>query len=822
MENLLRDIRYSARLLARRPTYTVVTVLMLALGIAALTSVFSLLNAVLLRSYGPIDTDRWVYVWEHRTKSASLNQISASIPNYLDWKENTRNLFSDMVVWLPWSYTASGPGISNPERIRAAVISPDVFSTLTVPPALGRLLTSDDAKSGERRVLLSYDFWRRAYAADPALPGKTIHLNGATHIVVGVAPPGFAFPPEDQVDVWTALPASLFASPDRAGRGYRVAARLRPGVTPKMAQAALNVVAERLSSQFAEDKDYDALVIPMRDGVAGNFRAPLIALSGAVGFALLLLCLNMGYLRVVHLEARRKEIALRVALGASQSVLLRQLFIETLLLLGIGGVLGIFLAPAGVRLLLSFVPPREIPWLHARIDAVVLLGTLCLTALAAIFAGFLPVIKTLRSELARSLAVGGVVNGSAGVNSRLRGAVIAAQIALALVPLSGAGLLMRSFVRLQEVAPGFDSAHRLTLALSAPKARYPGPAEITALAKQIREKTQDIPGLKQEGLAQAIPFSPGARWLQAITRSDPKGLQSFSSLPLVRYSVITPGYFEAMGIPLKYGRLLSESDAHDAQPVVVINEKLAKLYFRGEDPVGKMIWIGHAESLPGSAPRIVAGVVGDTHMYALDSDPDAAAWVPMSQQTASEDIWRNLYFVTNFVANGGGDPDTTLSSIRLRIRSIDPELAVADITSMADRLGDSLWRQRLSSGVLGAFSLAALGIAVLGVFGVTSYLVALRSREIGIRMAIGAKPVDIWKMVLGQNLLLVVVGIAFGLAGSLALTRLLQGLLFAVRPSDPLTLTAVAVALALAAVAASLVPARRAAKVDPLVALRTE
>lgn len=818
MENLLQDVRYSARLLGRKPTYTFVAVLMLALGIAALTSVFSLLNTVLLRSYGPIDTDRWVYIWEHRTKSASLNQISASIPNYRDWKENTRNIFSDMVVWLPWSYTASGPGISTPERIRAAVISPDVFSTLTSPPALGRLLTSDDAKSGERRVLLSYDFWRRAYAADPALAGKTIHLNGATHIVVGVAPPGFAFPPEDQVDVWTVLPASAFASTDRAGRGYRVAARLRPGVTLKMAQAALNVVAERLSSQFAEDKDYDALVIPLRDAVAGDFRTPLIALSGAVGFALLLLCLNMGYLRVVHLEARRKEIALRVALGASQSVLLRQLLIETFLLLGIGGALGILLAPAGMRILLSFVPPREIPWLHARIDTVTLLGVLCLTAFAAIFAGFLPVIKTLRSELARNLAVGGVVSSSAGVNSRLRGVMIAAQIALALVPLSGAGLLMRSFVRLQEVAPGFDSAHRLTLALSAPKARYAGPVEITALAKQIREKTQDIPGLKQEGLAQAIPFSPGARWLQAITRSNPKGLQSFSSLPLVRYSVVTPGYFEAMGIPLKSGRLLSESDAHDAQPVVFINEKLAQLYFPGEDPVGKLIWIGHAESLSGSAPRVIAGVVGDIHMYALDSDPDAAAWVPMAQQTESEDIWRNLYFV----ADADGDPDTTLSSIRQRIQSIDSELAVADVTSMTDRLGDSLWRQRLSSSVLGAFSLAALGIAVLGVFGVTSYLVALRSHEIGIRMAIGARPVDIWKIVLGQNLLLVVIGIVFGLAGSLALTRLLQGLLFAVRPNDPLTLTAVAVALALAAVAASLVPARRAAKVDPLVALRTE
>ena len=814
----MQDIRCSARLLARKPTYTVVVVLMLAFGIAALTSVFSLLSAVLLRSYGPIDTDRWVYIWEHRTKSSSLNQISASIPNYRDWKENTTQVFSNMVLWLPWSYTASGPGISNPERIRAAVISPDVFSTLTAAPTVGRFLNSDDAKSGERRVLLSYDFWRRAYAADPALPGKTIRLNGATHIVVGVAPRGFAFPPEDLVDVWTVLPASALASTDRAGRGYRVAAHLRPGVTPQMAQAALNVVAERLSSQFAEDKDYGALVIPMREGVAGNFRAPLLALSGAVGFALLLLCLNMGYLRVVHLEARRKEIALRVVLGASQGALLRHLLLETLLLLAIGGALGILLAPAAVRLLLSFVPPREIPWLHARLDAVALLGVLGLTALAAVFSGLLPIIKTVRSELARTLSAGGATGSSAATAGRLRGAMIAAQIALALVPLCGAGLLMRSFVHLLEVAPGFDSAHRLTLAFSAPKARYAGPAEISALAQQIREKTQDISGLKQEGLAQAIPFSPGARWLQAITRSDPKGLQSFSTLPLVRYSVITPGYFEAMGIPLKSGRLFSESDAGNAQPVVLINEKLARLYFPGEDPVGKALWIGHAESLPKSPPRLVAGVVADTHMYALDSDPDAAAWVPLAQQTESEDIWRNLFFV----ANAEADPDTTLSAIRQRIRSVDPELATADATSMTDRLSDSLWRQRLSSSVLGAFSLAALGIAVLGVFGVTSYLVALRSREIGIRMAIGAKPADIWKMVVGQNLLLVAIGIAFGLAGTIALSRLLQSLLFAVRPSDPITLIVVAAALALSALGASLAPARRAAKVDPLVALRAE
>ncbi|HXN63895.1 MAG TPA: ABC transporter permease [Candidatus Acidoferrales bacterium] len=818
MERFVQDVRYSARLLRKWPGYTAVVVLTLALGISAVTSVLSLMNAVLLRPYSLVDTDRWVYVWEHREKSQSLNQISVSAPNFRDWKENSTGVFADMVVWLPWSYTASGPGIANPERIRAEVITPDVFSTVTAPPAVGRLLTAEDAKSGERRVLLSYEFWKTAYGADPALVGKTIRLNGVTHLVVGVAPPGFAFPPEDQVDAWTTLPTAALTSTDRAGRAYRVAAKLRPGMTPQMAQAALNVIAARLSERYPEDRDYGAIVVPMREAVAGDFRTPLLALSGAVGFALILLCLNVGYLRVVHLAARRKEIALRVALGAGEGVLLRQLLIETLLLFGIGGALGILLAPVGLRLLLSYVPPQEIPWLHVRIDGTALAGAIALTAIAALLSGLVPVVRTLRSELARNLSVGGAVSGSAGVRGRLRSVMIAAQIALALIPLCGAGLLMRSFVRLQEVAPGFDSAHRLSLALYAPKARYPGPAEITALAKEIQKKTQDIPGLKQEGLAQAIPFAPGSRWLQAVSRSNPKGMESFSSLPLVRYSVITPGYFEAMGIPLIAGRLVADFDARDKQPVVVINEKLARLYFPGEDPVGKALWVGHAESLAESVPRIVVGVVGNTHMYALERDPDAAAWVPMAQQTVSEDIWRSLFFVANTERDANG----ALSDVRQRIQGIDPELATADVSLMTERLRDSLWRQRLSSSVVGAFSLAALGIAVLGVFGVTSYLVALRSREIGIRMAIGAKPGDIWKMVVAQNMVLVAIGIAFGLAGAVALTRLLQGLLFDVRPNDPLTLVMVAGALALAALAASLIPARRAAKVDPLVALRTE
>jgi len=818
MDTLLQDLRYSARLLWKKRGYSLVVILTLALGIGAVTSVFSVVDAVLLKPYGPVNTDQWVYLWEHRMNSQSLNQISVSIPNFRDWKRDSASVFSDVVVWLPWSYTASGSDVSDPERVRAAVISPEVFSAAGVVPAAGRFLTPEDSASGDRRVVLSYEFWKREYGADPSLPGKRITLNAATHTVVGIAPPGFSFPPEDQVDVWTALPPTPPASAERSQRGYRVAAKLRPGVTPKSAQSAMDVIAQRLSSLYIEDKNYGALVIPMREAVSGDFRAPVIALSGALGFALLLLCINISYLRRVHLEARRKEIALRVALGASRAVLIRQLFMEIILLFGIGGGIGILLSPLSVRLLLSFVPAQEIPWLHVRIDAFVLLASIGLTLLAAVLTGLIPVLGVSRSDLARNLGWGGAVTNAAGVSGRLRGAIIAFQIALALVPLCGAGLLIRSFVRLQEVAPGFTPEHRLTLSLNAPKARYAGPAEITALAKRLREATLQVPSMRETGLAQAIPFGPGSHWLQALTRTDPKGIHNFSQLPLVRYTVVTPGYLETVGMPLRAGRLVTDADTHESLPVVVINEKLAHQQFPGEDPVGKQIWIGHGESLPSLPPRTIVGVVADIHMYALDHDPDPSAWVPMTQQSVSEDIWRNLFLI----ANTGTDPNNAVAALSQKIHGVDKELVITDVSSMDQLLRDSLWQQRFSANILGAFSLAALGIAVLGVFGVTSYLVALRSHEIGVRMALGARPADILKMVLGQSFVLVAVGTVAGLLGAFALTRVLQGLLFGIKPTDAFTFGMMAAVLAISSLVACLGPARRAAKVDPIVALRAE
>jgi len=404
------------------------------------------------------------------------------------------------------------------------------------------------------------------------------------------------------------------------------------------------------------------------------------------------------------------------------------------------------------------------------------------------------------------------------VRGRLRSAVVASQVALALVPLCGAGLLLRSFALLLEVPPGFAAAHRLTLSFLAPRARYAGPKEIAALARRVREGVLEAPGVRQVGLAQSLPFSAGTRWLQALTRTDPKSLKSFSQLPLVRYNVVTPGYFEALGIALRAGRFLQEQDAPGGLPVAVINETLAQQQFGGENPIGQQIWIGHAEALPATAPRTIVGVAADIHMYALDQAPDPAAWVPMAQQDAGAEIWRNL----SLVADCGLNPAHVVPGVRERIREIDSDLALTNISSLDRLLGDSLWRQRFSSSVILAFGLAALGIALLGVFGVTTYLATLRSHEFGVRVAIGARPADIVRLVLRESSTQIAGGIAAGLAASFALTRVLSGLLYGIAPTDPFTFAAVTILLAIASLAACLIPALRASKVDPILALRCE
>jgi predicted permease len=816
--NISLDLRFSGRILLRNRWQSAVVILTIALAIGALTAVSCVVSAVLLKPYGPIQTDQWVYLWEHQIGSDDSRQISVSIPNFLDWQRGSSSVFTDTVLWLPWSYTASGADVSNPQQIRAAVISPDVFSATGVVPAAGRLLVPADSANSEHVVVLSYEFWRRAYGGNASLVGKKINLNLVPHTVVGVAPPGFSFPVESQTDAWTPVPAAMFSGASRSARGFRVAARLRPGVTLKAAQSAMALISQRLAGQYPEDKSYEAVAVPMREAVVGDFRTPLVSLSGALAFALLLACLNIGYLRSVQLQSRRKELLLRLALGATRGRLLRQLIMETTLLFAFGGVLGLLISPLAIRVLISLVPADEIPWLHASTDSSTFLATFAATVLAGLVSGLVPAFTATRSQPARALGSSGAVTNTSTMSRRMRDAAQVAQIALALVPLCGAGLLIRSFQRLQDVAPGFDPQNRLSLMFAAPRARYAGPKEIAALAVRIQQETNHAPGIRQSAVVQALPFAPGAQWLQAVTRADPKSIADLGQLPLARYTVTTAGYFETMGIALKAGRTLTEADDAAAQPVVVINEQLAREQFGAENPLGKRIWVGHAEALPGSRPRVIVGVVADSKMYALDISPDPAAWVPIAQQDNSESIFRNLYLV----AHTTSAPSSAMGAIRERIHNIDPDLALSDVASMGDRVGDSLWRQRFSAIVVGAFSIAALAIAVLGVFGMTSYLVACRTFEIGVRVALGATRVNVLRMILGESIAMALVGVILGLLGCVAATRVLSTFLFGIKATDPLTLGGVALLLVAAASAASCFPARRPAAVDPVVALRME
>jgi putative ABC transport system permease protein len=817
MEDLGQDLRYGVRMLLKYPGFTTIAILTLALGIGANTAIFSIINAVLLQPYPHIETDRWVYVWEHPNLEG-LSQVSASVPNYRDWKQQSRS-FTEMVLWRPWSYNLSGSGTGEPERVLAAVVTTNLFSALNLVPAAGRMPVEADGKSTERLVVISYGIWKRHFGGDPNLAGKQIKLNLAPHTVLGVAPPEFSFPPETKTDIWTVYSQSAIDSNmDRSGRGYRVAAKLKPGLSLPIAQAEMDLIAGRLAAQYEEDKGFGIQLVAMREGVAGDFQRPLLALFGALGLVLLLACVNLANLQLVRFEARRKELAMRTALGAGRGRLIRQLVTESMLLVVLAGLLGVFLAPEGVRLLLWLVPPEQIPWLKVVSDGRVLLVCTGLTLLTAVLSGLLPAIRSSSFDLARMLAASSSGSGGAGINRRWRNAFVVAQLALTFIPLVGAGLLMNSFVRLRGVDPGFQTDHRLTLSLSAPRARYKDPAAIARLAEQVGEEVRHAPGVREAGLVQYLPFSPAVGWLQAVSRQDPQGHGNPADLPHVRYTVASTGYFESLGIPLKAGRTFTNADTRESVQIVVINEALAKRYFPNEDPIGKPLWIGHAQMLPGSLPRTIVGVVGDTLLDRLDTAPEASAWVPISQQSFGEDLWRTLFLVVKTDI----EPQAALAGVRQRIAGIDSELALTGIATMEDRLGESVWRQRFTASVLGVFSFIAMAIAMLGVFGITSYLVRERTHEIGVRMALGAMPGDIFRLIMKEGILSVLTGVALGMAGALALARFLSNLLYGVRANDPVTFGAVAVLLALVALAACCIPARRAAKADPLIALKHE
>jgi predicted permease len=819
VDTLLRDLALAGRLLRRAPVFTLCSVLMLALAIGATTAVFSIVNAAFLRPVPHVDLDRWARLYE-QPRSEGLGPMSASIPNYRDWKRQSRS-FAAMVLWMPISLNLSGDE-AEAERVPLMIATMDALHTLGVRPAAGRLLQASDEPlppQGERPAMISYGLWQRRFGGDPAIAGRRILLNLNPFVVVGVAPRDFEFPPGTRADVW--VPQSLQAVESdsaRDARGMQVSGLLRPGVTWSEAGAELDVIAARLAAEHRENEGFGVRVVPVRDEIAGPFRAPLLALLGALGLVILLVSFNVANLQLVRLEARRRELAVRAAIGASRARLVRQVLMESALVALAAGGLGLVLAPLCVRLVLAFVPEQQIAWLSVPIDARVLLLSAGVTGAVLVVAGLLPAARGVRIDVAAALALGGRAGSAASTSRRLRRGFVVAQLALSFVLVVGAALMIQSFVRLQRVDLGFPAANRLTLSYMAPRSRYPDGAALAQLADRLRDEVSRAPGIVAAGAAQALPFAEGATWFQALSRDDPRSVANLAVLPHVHYNVVSPGYAEALGLPLEAGRTFSRQDTAGSLPVVVVNRALARRFFPGEDPIGQQLWVGHAQALPATPRRTVIGVVGDARWDSVDAPAGPEAWVPVTQQVGGDLVYRTMLLV----AHTTGDPLGAVPAVRERIRAVDEDLALASVRTLEDRVDEALWRQRLGAAALGALGLAALAIALLGVFGVASQLASRRAHEMGVRVALGATPRAIARLVLSESARLVLAGVALGALGALALARAVASLLFGVGASDAATFVATAVGLASAAMLASYGPARRASRVDPLATLRSE
>ncbi len=806
METLWQDLRYGARMLTRNPGFTAVAVLTLALGIGANTALFSVIDAVLLRPLPYADSDELVVVWE----SHDGERNSISIPNFDDWRDQNR-VFSHIALFRGRNYNLTGT--DQPERLRAGVASGSFFRLLGVEPLLGRAFQPKDDRAGaERVVVLSYGLWHRRFASDPAVVGQAITLDGDLHTVIGVMPPGFRHPDIDRAQMW--LPVSfdtqyMLARESRGNHSYQAVARLAPGVSLPQARAEMQTIARRLEQDHPDSNTgTGALVFPLLEELVENVRPALLVLLAGVGLVLLIACANLTNLLLARAAGREKEIAIRAALGAGRTRLLRQLLTESLLLAVLGGLLGVLLALWGVDLLVRLAP-GNIPRLEqVGINAPVLGFTLLLSLATGLFFGLAPALQSSRPDLHHSLKEGGRTSAAAG-RRRLRSLLVVAEVALSLMLLIGAGLLLRSFVRLLDVNLGFQPANVLTARVSLPDAAYPEDEDVAAFQQEVLRRLESLPGVHSAGLVTPLPLS-GAQIAVGITiegKPEPPPGEG----PYARFRSVGGDYFRTLGIPLLRGRAFTSADTQAAPRVAVINQTLARLNWPGEDPLGKRVAIG--DPAEGAPWRTVVGLVPDVKYRSLEHEPEPEMYVPGAQSPMD---W--IYFVVRTE----GDPVSLAPALRQQIASLDPNLPVFAVGTLEQLVTRSVGQRRFTMLLLGSFAALALLLAVVGIYGVMSYAVSRRTHEIGIRVALGAQRDDILKLVGGQGMALALLGVGLGLAGAFAVTRFLSSLLFGITPTDPLTFAGVAFVLAAVALLACYLPARRATRVDPMVALRYE
>ena len=805
LHTLTQDIRYGIRTLRKQPAFTSVVVLTLALGIGVNTAIFSVVNAVLLRPLPFPHSDQLVTVTMANTRLGE-DDMSLSVADFLDWRAQNQ-VFQDLAAYSDNWFSLTGN--REPQRLKGVWVTAGFFSTLGGTPLIGRTFSpGEDAADREPLVVLSQNTWQRSFGSDPQIVGKVITLNGRSRTVVGVMPRSFTFPDADKhslpgdVDLWILHPLS---PPTRRGPYYlRAIARLKPNATLQQAQSDLNSIAVRISHDNPlTNADTTFVSRSLKDAIVGDVGRTLFVLFGGVAFVLLIASLNVANLSLSRAAGRGSEIAIRTALGAGRRRIMRQLLTESLLLAGIGAAAGVLVAWWGVNLLRT-IGPNYLPRLHElSIDGRVLAFTAIISIVSGLLFGLVPAWQASRIDYLRTSPQAGTGGPSW---RRTRKLLVVAEVALSIVLLAGAGLMLNSFLRLKGVSPGFAPERILTTEISLPSIRYEKPAQINTFYEQLIARVRDLPGVEAAGIGMSLPPNLLAISDTFTVEGAPPG-KSDPSAPVV---FVSSGYFEALGIPLLAGRNFAETDRADKPPVVIINETFARRYFPHESPVGKRMKTGGAER-PDNPWMEIVGVVGDVIYGGLD-EPAEPAYYEHYQQTP----WTETYIVLR----SSSDPRSLATSLRQAVWSLDKDLPLANVNTMEDLLSESVARPRFRTFVFLVLGTLAILLAVTGIYGVISYLVSQRTREIGIRVALGAQRQTVVNLIIRQGMSLALLGAVIGLIAAFALTRWMKGLLYGVAATDPLTFASITILLLLISLAACWIPARRAAKVDPLVALR--
>jgi len=812
MDTLFQDIRFGARMLFKNKGFTCIAILALGLGIGANTAIFSLVNGVLLRPLPFPNAERIVYL-EGKNPSAGINESNVSYLDFTDWSQQT-DLFASAAAY--WTGTANfGADGAEPERVPRAGVTSGFFSVLGVQPVLGRTFVGEDDKGWPQTVaIISHALWKRRFGSDPMIVGKQVQMSASPLTIIGVMPPGFEYP--EQTQVWVPTAVNLRDEP-RDNRMWSAIARLNSGIDLKQAQTRLSSINARLAEQFHEtNKGWDVTLSSLHERLVREVKPSLLALLGAVGFVLLIACANVANLLLARSSARQKEIAIRAAMGASRTRILRQMLTESILLSAIGGLAGLFLSIWLTDLLMPMLPEGAPRVEQIGIDYRVLAFALGVSALTGILFGIVPALQASKLDVISALKEGGR-SGEGHRRTGARGLLLIGEVALSLMLLVGAGLLIKSFLRLQEVRPGFNSHNVLVANLSLPGVKYKDPQQFVEFYRKLTERLEAVPGVQAAGGSVNLPLNPSGYGMGRGFIPEGKPL-TVDEAKEAMFSAITGDYFRALQIPLLSGRTFEPRDNADGPKMVIINETTARHYFGSPAAaIGKRlsVWAafrGHRRDE--EVMREIIGVVGDTKTGSLAGEGGAQVYVPHAQDSQ----WNFM----GLVIRTAGDPAAFATTLRREVQAIDPDQPVYNVRTMDDVFMNSLGTRRVSMELFAVFAGVALVLAAIGIYGVMAYSVTQRTQEIGIRMALGAQRSDVLALVLRQGMTLTAIGVVVGLAGAFALTRLMASLLFGVAATDPLTFVVIPLLLLFVATMATYFPARRAMKVDPITALRAQ